>query len=395
MATLPLASLFKIILEKRSSIRFLVGSVVSLAFSVAVILSTVGLMDGFELTLKKALSHSNGDIKFTAREGFFTEDEDLIDTFKGLDFLSGYSTILQIEAFSVSDEESKGILLKGITPAAFGKITGINTKQLKDGVLIGKQFQQKYQVKTGDKIVLAFASGRIKDQGSARLEELRVDGVVEHGIFEKDLRFMYMKKSRLENLVGYKPHTSNLGVLKIKDFENIKSSIQKLKYELGETFRFDPFWSEFEVLLEAVEIEKISISIVLQLIVLVAILNVVGFIIFLSETKAQDFFMLRALGLSVKSLQKFWFIILASIWGAACLLSFVFIYIFSEVILNLPFLKIPGDIYVLSDLDLILDIFDYVYVFGISFVWILIIGFFTIRKVKMHSLISGIRQEFS
>ena len=61
----------------------------------------------------------------------------------------------------------------------------------------------------------------------------------------------------------------------------------------------------------------------------------------------------------------------------------------------LPFLKIPGDIYVLSELKVILDPLDYLYVYGISLAWVLIIGFFVMRKLKSGSVLAGLRQEFS
>lgn len=394
MSHLPLGSLFKIILEKRSSKRFLLGTIGSFSFSMAVILSTIGLMDGFEFTLKKALANSNGDIKFVAKDGFFKDDESLKYKLND-DSIQDYTSLLQIEAFALADEESKGVLLKGIEVESFSRVTGMNLTSLKDGVVIGKKFQQKYNLKVGDSIVLAFASGKAKNQGSAILESYRVDGVVTHGIYEKDFRFLYINKDSLAKTLAYKPGISNLGFIKLKSLHNLKKSIKKLAMDNYEDLSFDPYWSEFEVLLDAVKVEKFSISIILQLIVIVAIINVVAFIIFISEIKAQDFFMLRALGLSLQSFQKFWFCLLLFIWVISCVVAIGFVQIFNKFILTLPFLKIPGDIYVLSELDVILDYFDYSYVFGISLGWTFLIGFFTMRRMKKKSLVSGLRQEFS
>jgi ABC-type lipoprotein release transport system permease subunit len=394
MSQLPLGSLFKIILERRSSKRFLLGTIGSFSFSIAVILSTIGLMDGFEFTLKKALSNSNGDIKFVGRNGFFKDDEELAEKLNQ-DFIENYTSILQIEAFALAEEESKGVLLKGVKPEEFSKVTGTNLSSLRDGVVIGSKFQKKYNLKVGDSIALAFASGKAKNQGSAILENFRVDGVVTHGIYEKDFRFLYMRKDNLEKILAYKKGISNLGFIKIKNLENLETSIKNLKTDYYDDFTFDPYWSEFEVLLDAVKIEKFSISIILQLIVVVAIINVVAFIIFISEIKSQDFFMLRALGLSLKSFQLFWFYLLLFIWLISCGLAIGLVQIFNSFILTLPFLKIPGDIYVLSELDVILDSFDYLYVFGISLGWTLLIGFFTMRRMKKKSLVEGLRQEFS
>ena len=394
MSQLPLGSLFKIILERRSSKRFLLGTIGSFSFSIAVILSTIGLMDGFELTLKKALANSNGDIKFVGKNGFFKDDAQLAEKLNQ-EFIDRFTSILQVEAFALAEEESKGVLLKGVKSEEFSDVTGMNLSSLKDGVIIGSKFQKKYDLKVGDSIVLAFASGKAKNQGSAILESFRVDGVVTHGIYEKDFRFLYMDKTNLEKILSYKEGVSNLGLIKIKNLENLKTSIKALSMKNYEDFSFDPYWSEFEVLLDAVKVEKFSISIILQLIVIVAIINVVAFIIFISEIKAQDFFMLRALGLSLKSFQQFWFCLLLFIWFISCGVAIGLVQLFNRFILTLPFLKIPGDIYVLSELDVILDYFDYSYVFGISLGWTLLIGFFTMRRMKKKSLVEGLRQEFS
>ncbi|MBT4791114.1 MAG: ABC transporter permease, partial [Halobacteriovoraceae bacterium] len=309
MSKLPIFSLFKVIFDNRSAFRFLAGTIASCSFSVAVILCTIGLMDGFDFTLKKALSHSNGDIKISGHDDFFLVDNKTKKSFIKENLLAS-SFLLQIEAFALVNEESKGVLLKGIEKKSFSIVTGLDVSTLDNGIIIGKQFQKLYNLKIGDSVVVAFASGSAKDQGSATLKEFFVEGIVRHGVYEKDLRFIYIDKTTLSKILGYKTDISNLGFIKIQDFSNINQVIKNLNSEFSDRFVFRPYWSEFEVLLDAVKIEKLSISIVLQLIVIVAVLNVVGFIVFVLETKALDFFMLRAFGLSFYMIQKFWYLLL-------------------------------------------------------------------------------------
>lgn len=390
MVKLPLGSLFKIFLENKSSKRFLVGTLVSFSFSIAVILCTMGLMDGFEFSLKQALAYANGDIKFVGREGFFQLDEKKFDS----EEFENLTTVLHVESFAIVNEESKGILLQGVETKSFQSVTGIDTSKLTNGVMIGSEFQKKYDLKIGDSIVLALASQRSKDQGSAILEEFVVQDIITHGIYKKDFRLFYINKSVLEDLLHYKHGTANLGLIKLKEFDNLKNSLSVLRSRHGDDYRFTPYWSEYDYLIEAVEVEKQSISLILQLIVIVAILNVVAFIIYISEIKSQDIFMLRALGLSFKSFQKFWYWMLLFIWVASCFLALGMVEIFENVILKLPFLKIPGDIYVLSDLTVNLGTLDYLYVMAISMIWIFLIGFITINRMRKKSLIAGLRQEF-
>ncbi len=394
MSKLPIKSLFKIILDKNSSKKFLLGTIGSFSFSIAVILATIGLMDGFEFTLKQALSHANGDIKFSSKARFFKLNEKIEQSLKEVNVKS-YSTLLETEAFAVHREDAKGVLLRGIDPKYFSNEINLNFSDLKDGVYIGKELQRIYDVKVGDSIRLVISPAGEGSQKEPFLRNFVIQGIVEHGIYEKDLRFIYIEKRNLEKLLGFIEGTSNRGIITLKPFSNLENTIKQLKMREYEEFNFAAYWSEFDVLLDAVKMEKMSITLILQLIVVVAVLNIVGFIFYISETRSQEFFMLRALGLSLKSYKRFWFLLLLWIWLVSCLLSIGFVEILNRVVLKLPYLKIPGDIYVLSELKIILGGLDYLIVFVVSFIWIFIIGFFTVKKLEKKSLVSGLRQEFS
>ena len=380
-------------MESRSSKRFFLGTVCSFSFSIGVILSTIGLMDGFEKSLKNSLAQSNGDITFSSKESFFLPGE--IKKISEDSRVKSLTSILQVEAFAIVNDESKGILLKGVTASEINASSGVNLEGLTDGVFIGSELQQKYNLEIGNEILLALASNKSKNQGTAILRSFKIDGFIKHGIYEKDLRFIYIDKEILSNVLNYTGSPSNMGIIKLNNREQVEGVVGDFRKSYFEKFRFDPYWTEFEVLLDAVEVEKISISIVLQLIVVVAILNIVAFIFFISEIKSQDFFMLRALGLSLKSYKKFWFILLILIWLISCVLAWGMVWIFNKYILAIPFLQIPGEIYVLNELQVVLDLLDYLFVYGVSFVWIFIIGIITIKKLEKKSLVSGLRQEFS
>ena len=394
MSKLPIYSLFKIIFEGNISLKFLLATILSFAFAMSVILSTLGLMDGFENSLKSALAKSNGDLKFSAISGFFIDDDKLKDQLENHSIKS-YTSILQIEAFALSENESKGVLLKGIEKKDFLETTNLDLSNLDLGVYIGSEYAKKYDLSLGDKVSIAIASNKAKDTGSAILRQFTIDGIINHGIYEKDLRFIYVKKNILEDILSYKSGVSNLGLIKLIENTDLEKIRKNLNRELSEDFSFESFWNESSVLINAVEIEKLSISIVLQLIVVIAILNIVAFIIFISEKKTQDFFMLRTLGLSLKKLQYFWFFLLTSIWAVSCLFAYFFVEFFNSYILTLPFLKIPGDIYVLSELEIVLDKFDYLFVYGVSLVWILLIGLISMNRMRKKPLIAGLRQEFA
>jgi ABC-type lipoprotein release transport system permease subunit len=127
----------------------------------------------------------------------------------------------------------------------------------------------------------------------------------------------------------------------------------------------------------------------------VAVFNIIAFVIYIMEKKAQDFFFLRAVGLSLSSLNQFWFASVVIIWSVSCIGAHLLSILFNWCLQNVSFLQIPGEIYVLSALNIRLDTMAYVTVYGVSLLWILMAAFIGYMRLKRRPIIQGLRQEFS
>lgn len=382
-------SIFKIITEGKAANRFLAASLLSFSFSIAVILSTIGLMDGFENTLKTSLQKSSGDFQLTSEKGFFLKGE-LDNALAG--FVS--SPIMQVEAFAVANGQNKGVLVKGIENDSFKEVTSLDIASLKNGVAIGKELSSALGVGIGDEILLTFASDQMRDQGGAILKKYPVEAVITHGIFEKDLRFVYMDLGALTEAFGYREGAINKVIGLHNPQLGVDGSLIAIKSKLGRKFYVEPFWAEYKTLLKAVEVEKASISLVLQVIVIVAIFNVVAFIIFISEKKSQEFFLLRAFGVSMKKITRFWRGLLFAMWFVSAILSVGFTWVFNILLGKLPIFELPGDIYVLSHLSIELGWEDFALVFSLALGWVLLIGTLTMWRMRQRTVLTGLRQEF-
>lgn len=394
---LPFFSLLKIVLEGKSSFRFLLGVIGSFSFSIAVILCTIGLMDGFESTLIKSLQKSSGDLVIKGRSGFFHYDENL-ENLSQQDHIHSITPIVQIESFLIYNESSRGVLVKGVEQKTFKEVTSLNVSMKAGEIILGSEIAEKLKIKEGEEIVLTFASNSKRNQGAPILKSFVVGGVVNHGVYEKDLRFVYLNREELLDLFNYTADTANMALLKLTPYSSL-DELRAYQYDvaskISKDLKIETFWNEFKTLLDAVEIEKLSISLILQLIVVVAIFNIIAFIIFISEKKNQEFFLLRVLGLTLKTVIRFWFSMLILVWFISCVISIGLTYIFNILLMNLSVFKLPGDIYVLSRLTIDLSLTDYIIVFGAALAWIVLIGSLSILKMKKKTLMQGLRQEFS
>lgn len=393
-------SILKIVLHGRSAGKILLATIFSFTFSIAVILCTFGLMDGFDHLLKSGLRHSSGDLLITNKRGFFTYTTDLQRIVENGN-PEAISPVIQTEAFALNGEISRGVLIRGVESESFSKATGLDIKLNPGEIALGEELANQLKVKDGDTVSLMLAKGNESGEALPSIENFIVAQTVQHGIYQKDLRLAYVSESDLDDILNLngKINLLLLGVedssRPIENLDKINSLQEYLRGELNSQYLVKPFWSEYDYLLEAVKYEKASISLILQLIVVVAIFNIIAFVIYIMEKKAQEFFFLRAIGLSIKKLSRFWFISIVYIWIASCVGAYFLAELFNWCLKNVSFLQIPGEVYVLSSLSVRLSAEAYITVYGASFLWILLASLIGYFRLKKRPIIEGLRQEFS
>lgn len=375
-----------IMLRDRKSKFFLLAVVVGIAFSLAVILGTLGIMDGFEKTLKDGLKKSEGEVLLTSRAGYF-DPTGIVQ--KRLDELevSAVTQVVQVEAFLLFEDQPKGVLVRGVDSKSFNTVTGLNVEPLAHGAYVGEALMRELGMKEGDSFALTLAD----DKGNAKIERFTVLHSVSHGLYEKDSRFIYLSRETVNSLLHLE------GLVNLVLMNSPDGNVDTFLWSLDQKFNLDylvkPYWSDFVTLLEAVEVEKVMIGLVLQIIVVVSLFNVIAFTSFLNEKRSKDLFLLRALGLSQAELRLNWLALMMIIWVFGCLLSFVFIGIFKFSLLKLSFFELPGEVYHMARLNLEIGLPDYFLVFGGALFWLFLLSLRNFKKLAGPSILAGLRSE--
>jgi len=392
-------NILKVVLHGRSSLNILVGTVLSFTFSIAVILCTFGLMDGFDDLLKSGLRNASGDILVTTRKGFFSYTEAFDKELRHIHPI-GISPVIQSEAFASFGGISKGVLVRGIEPQSFEAATGLKLNVSDNGAILGEELGHQLGLRVGDSFAMTLGTGNEASNSLPGIKLFEVRGFVKHGIYQKDSRFIYLSKEELAPLV-YAGDKVNLVILSVedpkvalKDLNVISDAQYELRKILASDYTVRPFWSEYSYLIEAVKVEKFSISLILQLIVVVAVFNIIAFVIYIMEKKSQEFFFLRAVGLSLNRLMQFWFISITIIWAVSCIGAFILSRLFDLALKYLPMFQVPGEIYVLSSLSIRLNLKAYATVYALSLIWILLAAGIGYWRLKRRPVIQGLRQEF-
>lgn len=386
-------------LDNSTTKKFLIGVWVGLAFSIAVILSTVGIMDGFESALRKGLKKSSGDVTMQSRYGFFQVSDHLKNTLAESG-IEKYSALVQTESFLIFNDESRGVQVKAIEPS-YGDLVGFSLDLPEHSVAIGSEIARINNVAVGDEIVLAFGKGGAEFRNMPALTRFKVSEIVNHGVYQKDSRMVYARLDEVQAMLGLASRVNMIAFNvkraandKSNDLKLIENKLVDLRMKFDTDFYFKPYWREFSSLIEAVQAEKVLISLILQLIVVIAIFNVLAFIYFINEKKAKELFLFKALGLSKKSMNNLWLKLVFGIWIASCLLAAVLVQLFKFLLLKVALFKLPAEVYHMPRIDLLISWQDYFMVYALALIWMMLITFYLLRKLKNKSLLEGLRQEF-
>jgi ABC-type lipoprotein release transport system permease subunit len=380
--------------------KFLVGVWIGLAFSIAVILSTVGIMDGFERALRHGLKKSTGDVTMQSRYGFFQVNDHLIEKLRESN-ITDFAKLVQLESFMVFNDESRGVIVKGIEKN-YGKIVGLPLDLGQNSVAIGSEIANINHIKIGDEIVLAFGKGSAEIKSMPAIYRFKVQSIVNHGVYQKDSRMIYARLDEIQktlslsdrvNMITFNIDRSHFN--SDNDLQAIENILTNLRMHFESDFYFKPYWREFSSLIEAVQAEKVLISLILQLIVIISVFNVLAFIYFINEKKSKELFLFKALGLSKKAMNSLWLQLVFFIWLASSLLAMVFVQLFRFLLLNVSFFKLPAEVYHMPRIDIYLAWTDYLMIFSLALVWILLITYYLLRKLRNKSLLEGLRQEFA
>ena len=185
----------------------------------------------------------------------------------------------------------------------YGKLS--NLKMGEFGIILGKSLAENLGANIGDKVSLITSDINITAAGvTPRVKRMTVVGFFEIGIYEYDSSIALIHIGDAGKLFRF-PEESVQGVrLKIDDLLNSRAIAQDivnaLPLQMGYNVR--DWTAQFAALFRMIQIEKLSMTVIMSLIVAVAVFNVVSTLIMTVTDKRADIAILRTLGMSPKQI---------------------------------------------------------------------------------------------
>ncbi len=287
-------------------------SVIGIALGVAALIIVLSVMNGFQKEVRDRMLSAIPHVELLSADGAALPDwQALASQARGLPQVQAAAPFIAVQSLLARGEDMRGVVVRGISPAAEGDVTELASQLKRDGVLdalqpgawrivLGAELARALGVRVGDPVTLIAPGGQVTPAGvSPRLKQFTVVGTFNVGHFEYDsgLALVHLDDAaRLYRLDGPS------GVqLRLADVQQARAVGQQLSSLLGPQVIVRDWTRSNAAWFDAVQIEKRMMGIILTLIVAVAAFNLVSTLVMTVTDKRADIAILRTLGASPRS----------------------------------------------------------------------------------------------
>jgi lipoprotein-releasing system permease protein len=166
------------------------------------------------------------------------------------------------------------------------------------GVLVGRELVKQINLYLGQEVKVISPLGQNTLAGQTPyIKPYRVAGVFFTGMYEYDLKLIYVELSTLQDFLDLPDVVTGIEI-RVDDPEDTEAVVRQLRTALGPVYRIQD-WKELNrSLFSALKLEKIAMFLVLAIIILVASFSIVGNLIMVVVEKAREIAVLKTLGAS-------------------------------------------------------------------------------------------------
>lgn len=286
-------------------------SMVGIALGVAVLITVISVMNGFEQELRSRIL---GMVSHATVSGAGEPMQDwrhAVDLAEQDARVMGAAPFVEREAM-LQGMRTQGGLLRGVLPDQEPKVSEVAQKmrvgsldELRAGefnIVLGIELAAYLGVRTGDKVTVFVPEFRASPVGALpQMRRFTVVGIFEAGAQEYDFGLALIHLEDAQKLLRF--GSSVTGVrLKLHDMFQAWTVAQDLGAELGGYYQVRDWSREHANFFRAIKTEKLVMFVILSLIVAVAAFNLVSSLVMLVTDKQADIAILRTLGMTPRQI---------------------------------------------------------------------------------------------
>ena len=381
-------------------------SFIGISLGVAVLIIVMSVMNGFRTELINKIVGFNPHITIKPYENSISVDKLNNKELKKISEELLYSN--SGEAIIISQDFTKGIVLRGYSQKDFSKLNVVNKgrfsgnskKLYKNYISIGKELSFDLELKIGDKLSIISPSGIETIIGNLPKQKVfTVSSIFESGLADFDRNIAFINIDTLDNFFDFNKDNRNLEIY-LKNPSDIVIAKNKVKEVFKDEFIYT--WADMNSsLFSALKVERNVMFIILSLIILVAAFNIISGLTILVKNKTRDIAILKSIGVLNKSITKIFFLVGVTIGTTATIFGILLGVLFSLYIENIrQFLSytfnislFPEEIYFLSKMPTEINLVSILIISVCSILITIIVSIYPAIKASKLDPVKGLKYE--
>ncbi|HEX8848542.1 MAG TPA: ABC transporter permease [Gemmatimonadaceae bacterium] len=292
---------------------------------VSALIVIIAVMNGLQTDLREKILVASPDIRVLTFGDDMRMDkwrETLAKVKKQPGVTAAAPFVLTQAVISAGHDYREGVQIEGIEPERPGvaNVTSIRQHALKGndfkfrsgsgeirGAVLGKLLAMRLNAFVGDKIVLLSAAGSqlnaVTGMPQAQVTQLEVTGLFETGMYEYDNSYVFLPIDVAQEVAGIGDAVTGIEV-KTADRWQAGNIRKELEDTLGYPYRALDWQEQNQNLFQALKLEKLGMSVILLLIMMVAAFNIVSTLTMVVADKTREIGILRAMGLRAGAIRR-------------------------------------------------------------------------------------------
>ncbi|MFH1458101.1 MAG: ABC transporter permease [Candidatus Omnitrophota bacterium] len=369
-------------------------SVLGVAIGVMALIVVIAVMTGFDQDLREKIV---GNYSHITLSGFSTIDQEeyqeLAKKISAHPHVKGISPYVQGQVLMKAGDRYFAVGLRGIDPRTETQVTKIkqyiisgNMDNLEEGgVIIGKELAGYLGLSLDSRFMIYSPMGKKHD--------FTVAGIFNSGMYDYDMNLIFVNLASAQDILGLKGQISALAI----KLDNLYLA-DKVRKELTAIAGFDYIlktWMEAnQSFFAALELEKLTMFIILTLIILVASFNIASTLIVMVVEKTKDIGILKSLGMASSTIRKIFTYEGLLIGSFGIFLGALGGIVLCGVLKKYQFIKLPQDIYYIDRLPVSIEFWpDIVLILLAAMVIVLISTIYPAAKAAQLKPVEALRYE--
>jgi lipoprotein-releasing system permease protein len=291
------------LLRSKEESRFIsivtLSSIIAISIGIAAVIIVLSVMNGFESEIHQRILQLNSHITISIKESA-SDSDDLIERLRQIDEIKKISQDYQAKGLIESNKKTSAVMVKSFNanlqmddPTERIKSNSIDRSEL----IIGEGLAQSMNLILGDRISLTIPSISKKGKVSfSNNQTFEIKEILVYGLRQYDASLILINEEDAYELVKSNQFAKKISI-DLFDIYQAKRISTMLRAMLdGEDYRISDWTVDNSVLFSAINIEKMTMSSLLFLIVIIAMFNVIVMLSMSIDSKKKEIAVLKTIG---------------------------------------------------------------------------------------------------